>query len=120
MGYAGDVIGRNAAMIFTLSLVSIGALLSAIAPTGTPTAIYATIVAARFLLGIGAGGVYPLSATKAAEDGGDHSHGVDVHAAAFSFFWQSPGAMVRLPIVFLLYNFFYLFFYYVHFPRHRG
>jgi len=96
MGYAGDVIGRTAAMVFTLSLISIGALLSAIAPTGTPETVYAIIVACRFVLGIGAGGVYPLSATKAAEDGGDHSHGVDIHAAAFSFFWQVPGSMVHI------------------------
>jgi len=104
MGYAGDVLGRNVAMIFTLSLVSIGALISAIAPFGSPTMVYAVIVAARFLLGIGAGGVYPLSATKAAEDGGDHSHGVDVHSAAFSFFWQVPGSMTPWLIALIFSN----------------
>jgi len=44
------------------------------------------------LLGIGVGGVYPLSATKAAEDGGVEGR-VDMQAAAWAFFWQVPGSM---------------------------
>lgn len=92
MGYAGDLFGRNAAMKFTLSLVVFGAIMSAAASQGSPTAKYIVIIIARFILGIGAGGVYPLSATKAAEDSGSHG-GVDIHAAAAAFFWQQPGAM---------------------------
>ena len=72
----------------------------------------------RFLLGIGLGGIYPLSATKAAEDAAKQSkleklnklklqnegensnsnsdsaannNGVDSYAAAKSYFWQTPG-----------------------------
>ena len=40
-------------------------------------------------------GIYPLSATKAAEDGGNGGQTVDITAAAFAFFWQVPGAMVN-------------------------
>jgi PHS family inorganic phosphate transporter-like MFS transporter len=94
MGYAGDIFGRNAALIFTLSLVSISALLSAVAAVGPSSSIYTVIIIARFFLGFGAGGVYPLSATKAAEDAGHGDH-VDVIAASYSFFWQVPGSMVR-------------------------
>ncbi len=100
MGYAGDIFGRNTAMIITLSLVAIAALLSALAPTGSATQVYVTIIITRFFLGIGVGGVYPLSATKAAEDNSGHSddgHGngdVNISAAAFAFFWQVPGSMV--------------------------
>jgi MFS transporter, PHS family, inorganic phosphate transporter len=93
MGYAGDVLGRNAAMVLTLSLVVLGAFLSSAAPYGTPTAVYIVIIIARFILGIGAGGVYPLSATKAAEDSGHGGGSVDVRAASWAFFWQQPGAM---------------------------
>jgi MFS transporter, PHS family, inorganic phosphate transporter len=93
MGYAGDVLGRNAAMVLTLSLVVLGAFLSSAAPYGTPTAVYIVIIIARFILGVGAGGVYPLSATKAAEDSGHGGSSVDVRAAAWAFFWQQPGAM---------------------------
>lgn len=64
MGYAGDMLGRNAAMTLTLSLVAIGAIGSAAFSWGNPTAVYITIIVCRFFLGIGVGGVYPLSATK--------------------------------------------------------
>lgn len=48
-----------------------------------------------FFLGMGVGGVYPLSATKAAEDGNKTGKkgGVDVVSASLAFFWQTPGAM---------------------------
>ncbi len=93
MGYLGDVIGRNQALFFTLCLASFGALASAILPMGDATTIYVVIIISRFVLGIGVGGVYPLSATKAAEDsstGGGKPNAVE---SAKSFFWQSPGAM---------------------------
>eukprot|EP01039_Chlorochromonas_danica_P004307 gene4307-4728_t len=102
MGYAGDMMGRNAAMTMTLSLVVLGALLSALASQGSPTAIYVIIIISRFVLGIGAGGVYPLSATKAAEDSGHGGGTVDVRAAAMAFFWQQPGAMAPWLLALLL------------------
>ena len=88
MGYAGDVLGRTKAMTLTLSIATVSALLSAIVPTGSPEAVYSLVIACRFFLGIGLGGVYPLSATKAAEDGGDgHGH-ANSTAASKAFFWQ--------------------------------
>lgn len=98
MGYLGDVIGRNQAMLLTLSLVVFSAFLSAVASHGDPETIYGIIILFRFFLGIGVGGVYPLSATKAAEDSakkGSAPNGasVDVIAASLSFFWQIPGSM---------------------------
>jgi MFS family permease len=88
MGYAGDVLGRNKAMTLTLSIATIAAALSAIAPQGDATAIYSIIIVCRIFLGIGLGGVYPLSATKAAEDGADSHHEVNATKAALAFFWQ--------------------------------
>lgn len=94
MGYVADIIGRNKAMLFTLSLASFGALASSLTSFGDPSAIYSLIIICRFFLGIGLGGVYPVSAAKAAEDGADGKTGkADVTGAAWSFFWQSPGAM---------------------------
>ena len=122
MGYAGDIIGRNLAMTVTLSIAAVSALFSAVLPTGSASAVYITIIICRFLLGVGLGGIYPLSAIKAAEDaaaasslealkkqsklqqqggkaanvGSDESDSdKDVHAssAAKAFFWQAPGAM---------------------------
>lgn len=47
MGYLGDILGRNAAMLLTLSLVVVSALLSAVASVGEPTTIYTVIIIAR-------------------------------------------------------------------------
>ena len=73
MGYAGDVLGRNRALTLTLTIATISAMLSATASRGSATTIYSLICVFRFMLGVGVGGVYPLSATKAAEDSGSSS-----------------------------------------------
>ena len=95
MGYLGDVIGRNQAMKLTVSFVAVGALGSSLLSFGSPEAVYAVIILFRFLLGVGVGGVYPLSATKAAEDAGSSSMNgkdeVNSVASAKTFFWQAPG-----------------------------
>ena len=61
MGYMGDAVGRRPAMVVTLSVMAAGSLLSGLAPWGSDTAVWALLCASRFLIGIGAGGVYPLS-----------------------------------------------------------
>lgn len=94
MGYAGDLLGRDWAMIFTLSVAAVSALGSALVPQGSPTSIYTILLSFRFLLGIGVGGVYPLSATKAAEDAAYEGGKSNNRSAARSFFWQAPGSMV--------------------------
>jgi PHS family inorganic phosphate transporter-like MFS transporter len=101
MGYLGDAIGRNAALKISLILATIGALGSAILPTGTPSVIYSVIVGFRLILGIGVGGVYPLSATKAAEDSGKSGEVTPI-ASAFSFFWQTPGSVAPWVIALLI------------------
>lgn len=69
MGYVGDVLDRNTAMTLTLSIASLAAVASAVLPMGSPTSVYIVIIICRFVLGAGLGGVYPISAAKAAEDG---------------------------------------------------
>jgi MFS transporter, PHS family, inorganic phosphate transporter len=102
MGYAGDLLGRNHAMTLTLSIATLAAILSAIAPHGSANSVYITIILMRFMLGIGVGGIYPLAATKAAEDGGSGGDTVDISSATYGFFWQVPGSMVSLPSFFFI------------------
>ena len=103
MGYAGDVLGRSKALALTLSIVVFSAMLSSAAPNGSAESIYSTIIIFRFLLGVGAGGLYPLSAAKAAEDvnknGGNNDSKI---SAAWAFFWQTPGAATPWLIGYLL------------------
>ena len=105
MGIIGDIVGRNIAMCITLSIAALGALGSALCSYGKPEEIYIMIITCRFILGIGAGGVYPLSATKAAEDaskGGPSSGKVNPVAAGKAFFWQAPGAMTPWVVGYIL------------------
>ena len=87
MGYAGDLIGRSRALSLTLCIAAAGAIGSAAAAWGSPSAIYGTVIAFRLVIGYGLGGVYPLSATKAAESDDSNSVG----STAWAFFWQGPG-----------------------------
>ena len=92
MGYLGDLIGRKRAMIFTLSLTVLGALGCALFPWGDDAnVIYAVLSACRFILGVGVGGIYPLSAATASE--GAVNHESVVRDVGMAFFWQTPGAM---------------------------
>lgn len=104
MGYIGDILGRNAAFVLTLSLCAFGAAASAACSYGSAEEIYGIIIACRFILGAGAGGVFPLSAAKAAEDQGSEpvdanaketraTGGVNIVAASKAMFYQSPGAL---------------------------
>lgn len=74
MGYLGDAMGRRKALALTLSLTVLGSLGSAILPWGSAEVVYSIIAACRFVLGVGVGGIYPLSATSCAESSKNDGH----------------------------------------------
>ena len=98
MGYAGDLIGRSRALSLTLCIAAAGAIGSAAASWGSPAAIYGTVIAFRCVIGYGLGGVYPLSATKAAESDDSNSVG----STAWAFFWQGPGMCAPYVVAIIL------------------
>jgi len=103
MGYIGDIIGRSNALMLTMSIATVGNICSAIFPSGSATSVYALVVIFRFFMGIGVGGVYPLSATKAAEDNGNaEGSKVDPRNAAWAFFWQMPGILGPWMVAYLI------------------
>lgn len=53
MGWVGDVLGRRAGMVLTLSLVVAGALASALLPWGPPEVLYSILCLSRFVGGVG-------------------------------------------------------------------
>ncbi|CAH0482868.1 unnamed protein product [Peronospora belbahrii] len=67
-GFLGDIFGRRLNMIATCVLLVLGGILCTVAYAGTPEATLWFMVAARFILGIGIGGEYPLAASSTAED----------------------------------------------------
>ena len=66
-GYIGDCLGRSKAMFLTMVFTLGGALLGAASNDAGHEDPYSWLVASRFILGVGVGGVYPLAATVAAE-----------------------------------------------------
>lgn len=125
MGVLGDVMGRSAALILTMSVSAIFAILSAVTPSydkNSSVSVYTVIIICRFFLGYGLGGVYPLAAAKAAEDGSkenniqielsnhdsfteflaDKNDDVNPISAAWSFVWQMPGMLLPYLMAILL------------------
>ena len=99
MGYAGDRLGRRRALLLTLGLVFCSALATAILTWGQ-NEIYYLLSAFRFTLGVGVGGLYPLSAIACAESTGQ---GVSrERRAGLAFTWQAGGAILAPLIVYLL------------------
>lgn len=96
-GYVGDWLGRSQALRLTMALSILGALLSSFAVpiTKDPASIFIFLSVTRFVLGVGVGGVYPLSATIAAESSDKASRG---QAASLVFSMQGV-ANLLVPLV---------------------
>ena len=90
-GYLADVLGLRHATMFALSLTVFGSLGSGVFSWGDDVDVYGVILACRFLLGIGAGGLYPLSAAAAARSTTvNQDKGQQI---GLGFFWQVPGTI---------------------------
>lgn len=71
-GFAADQLGRRTCAVATSLLMCIGTLLCAsVTVSSTSGSLVAQLASARFLLGVGIGGDYPLSAALAMEVGND-------------------------------------------------
>eukprot|EP00929_Paragymnodinium_shiwhaense_P018390 TRINITY_DN12892_c0_g1_i3.p1 TRINITY_DN12892_c0_g1~~TRINITY_DN12892_c0_g1_i3.p1 ORF type:complete len:496 (-),score=78.13 TRINITY_DN12892_c0_g1_i3:759-2246(-) len=89
MGRLGDVLGRLPAMNITLALTICGAVIPALA-FGNNDSYYAVVCLGRLVLGMGVGGIYPLSAVASAESSRNaENRGKRVGKA---FFWQQVGS----------------------------
>jgi len=105
-GYIGDWLGRNKAMFLTNLFCVIGCLGSALLSWGEGSTLYALIAFWRFILGMGVGGVYPLSATSAAEHSGSTDPLARRKRVSWAFFWQVPGSTLPFFVAFVLAKFF--------------
>ena len=99
-GFLGDVLGRRNAMMLVMILQIAGSLGSAIFVTtdngsiGNDNEVYNQLAIWRFILGIGAGGVYPLAAVMSAENKqeGDENVGLPTNTAAINEMDQGENA----------------------------
>ena len=90
-GMLGDMVGRHVGMAACLCLQVVGALGSAVAFGHRMDIV---LVVWRFLLGIGCGGVYPLSATLTAESSSQSQGEMSQKSVALTFAMQGVGYMV--------------------------
>lgn len=100
MGYLGDLLGTPRAFVITNGLSVAGALVSALLSWGGPEHVWGVVMAGRFVLGVGVGGNYPLSAARAAASSSTRAEGVA--SAARAFFWQGPGSCAPYVLALLL------------------
>ena len=70
-GYLGDIIGRRPAMMLVMILQIVGSIGSALFISKSDS-VYQQLAIWRFILGVGAGGVYPLAAIMSAENKQDN------------------------------------------------
>ena len=90
-GMLGDMVGRHVGMAACLCLQVVGALGSALSFSHRMDIALAVW---RFLLGIGCGGVYPLSATLTAESSLKSQGEMSQKSVALTFAMQGVGYMV--------------------------
>ncbi len=102
-GWLGDRLGRRRVYAVTLSVMAVGAIGSALSePIGGLSAV-AVLTLWRFVLGVGVGGDYPLSATIMSEYSNVQSRGRLVAMVfAMQGFGLLAGAGVSLAAVYLL------------------
>jgi PHS family inorganic phosphate transporter-like MFS transporter len=109
IGYVGDIVGRRRAMAITLTIMILGAFGSCSLTWGDETAVYILLSVFRFVMGIGIGGVYPLSASASYENdlaaGGDY--GQRLRNVAWTAAWMQPGQMVPFLFALILFGTFY-------------
>jgi PHS family inorganic phosphate transporter-like MFS transporter len=108
MGYLGDLMGRHRALVVTTGIQMLGALGCALLTfdiwgggLAHGQTIYAAFCGGRVLLGVGVGGMYPLSASHAAEHALDSQRATATRVGR-AFFWQSPGTMAPYALALLL------------------
>ena len=100
-GVLGDVLGRHRAMAVVMALQIVSSFGSACSVALPFASIFQVLAAWRFVLGLGCGGVYPLSATLTAE-----SHTLSPtdrsKAVALAFSFQGVGYLTVPVIAWLL------------------
>jgi MFS transporter, PHS family, inorganic phosphate transporter len=100
-GALGDLLGAANALRLVMSIqigASLGSAVLCRASVSSPNQIYWQLAAWRLVLGIGAGGVYPLAAVLSAGDSATKRSGGSLQRVVWTFSTQGLG-FVTVPIV---------------------
>jgi PHS family inorganic phosphate transporter-like MFS transporter len=97
-GILGDLIGRFKSFMITVIMVIVSTLASAFVFDSSLVSIYTWLAVYRFILGVGIGGEYPLSATISSESSSPVNRGQRI---ALVFSMQGAGVLISSLIVYL-------------------
>jgi len=99
-GFFADWVGRRVMFITTAILIVLGAVLSSVVQWGSIAGmgLYGQLALCRFLLGLGIGGEYPLSATVSSESAATRRRGRTV---AMVFSMQGVGMLLSPVLVWI-------------------
>lgn len=100
-GYVGDRVGRVKGLQAAMFLSVFGVVLSAATPMDTEAEVAAVLCVARFVLGVGIGGVYPLAAALAYER--SDSDAVGELSVAAANFGQPCGVLALYATAYAIY-----------------
>ncbi len=104
-GWLGDRLGRRKVFAITLSIMAVGAVGSALSRPFAGLSTLTVLTLWRFVLGVGVGGDYPLSATIMSENANIQNRGRLVASVfAMQGFGLLAGAAASLLAVYLLPN----------------
>ncbi|KAG8875301.1 Inorganic phosphate transporter pho84 [Tulasnella sp. 331] len=99
-GWAADILGRKKMYGFELMLMLIATFGQALAGAGPSASIYGVLITYRFMMGIGIGGDYPLSAIITSEFAATKFRGRMMNAVfSMQAFGQLAAALVTLIIL---------------------
>lgn len=100
-GIVADKVGRRLGFILTLALVITGSIASSLSFKAGPMNVLQCLMIWRFILGVGVGGEYPLSATISAETSSLQNRGKNT---ALVFSMQGVGSTLATVMGFAFYS----------------
>eukprot|EP00435_Cladocopium_sp_Y103_P017165 s2331_g4.t1 len=92
MGLLGDFIGHRRALLLTKALVVLGAFSCILLPAEASDNFWKHLALWRFIIGVGLGGAYPLTAAVAGRS----------DEVGQAFFWQTPGLVAPYVVALIL------------------
>lgn len=101
-GYVGDVLGRIVGLRVAMVVAIVG-IAASLSPLVSPTQLETVLMCSRFVVGVGCGGCYPLSAALAYER--EHEAKMAELSVAVANFGQSVGSLVLYLVALALYAF---------------
>ena len=108
-GIMGDWIGRKATMLIDMSVILLGVILLTVSNGPTINSWVIMYAWAQFIFGVGIGGEYPMTSTRATEESEENRQYAQRHRGRkvmLAYTMQGWGQFINLSVLLLLLNIF--------------